>query len=324
MAVKKQERRQGGFTLVELMVVIGIIAVLVGILLPALSKARAGAQAIQCQSNLRQLGSGFLMYATDYQSYLPWTGNSDGYSMNRPVAPWDDTAYWANAVTKELGKSSYYQLQVAAGCTFPTSALADATISGSVPLAKANDNNLLVCPTAGPASSTIDIPNSDGTFEMWGTAPGTEPEYVPGYSPLGITNNCAHVFWCYVINSKIDNSVQNVPGSLRDTRAGGSGFLRISQIHQSALTVLLVEKMMSSTEGNVTVQEHIAVGKTSYTVFTGRHNNGGHLLFADGHVAWFSNKELDPLTAGYVLSPANFADNLPNKVIWDPLQQPLY
>jgi len=227
-------------------------------------------------------------------------------------------------VTKELGKSSYYQLQVKAGCTFPTSAGADATISGSVPLAKANDNNLLVCPAAGQASSAFDTVNSDGTFEMWGSAPGSEPQYVPGYNPIGIQNTCAHVYWCYVINSKIDNSLQNIPGSLRDTRAGGSGFLRISQIHQSALTALLVEKMMSTTEGNVTVQENIAVGKTSYTVFTARHNNGGHLLFADGHVAWFSNKELDPLTAGFTLSATNYAANLPNKVIWDPLQQPLY
>ncbi len=266
------------------------------------------------------------MYASDYQNYLPWTGYSDGYSnVNHQIGPWDDTAYWANAVTKEIGKSSYYQLQVAAGCTFPTSAAADELISGSVPLAKASDNNVLVCPSAGAASTAADTVYSDGTFEMWGDPPGAEPEYTPGYSPIGAPKTvCAHVYWCYVINSKIDNSLQNVPGSLKVGRSTGSGFLRISQIRQSALTVLLVEKMMAVTEGNVTYTGDNAVGKTSFTVFTARHNNGGHLLFADGHVAWFSNKELDPLTAGYVLSSTNFADNLPNKVIWDPLQRPLY
>jgi prepilin-type N-terminal cleavage/methylation domain-containing protein/prepilin-type processing-associated H-X9-DG protein len=325
MSKQTQDSCRRGFTLVELLVVIGIIAILVGILLPALNKARAQAQAIQCQSNLRQLGSGFLLYASDYNNYLPWTGNSDGYSQNRPVGPWDDSAYWPNAVLKEIGKSSYYQLQVAAGCTFPTSAGADAQISGSIPLAKSSDNNVLVCPAAGQAASAYDTINPDGTFDMWGNPPGSTPEYSPGYSPVGAGSVvCAHTYWCYVINSKIDNSLINVPGSLLDKRASGSGFIRITQIHQSALTVLLVEKLMSTTEGNVTFNQNIAVGKTSYTVFAGRHNNGGHLLFADGHVAWFSNKELNPPTSGFVLSQGNSSANLPNKVIWDPLQIPLY
>jgi prepilin-type processing-associated H-X9-DG protein/prepilin-type N-terminal cleavage/methylation domain-containing protein len=312
-----------GFTLVELLVVIGIIAILVGILLPALNKARAQANEIACQSNLRQLGSGFLLYATDYSNYLPWTGNSDGYASTVPVGPWDDTAYWPNAVTKEIGKSSYYQLQVAAGCTFPAIASADASISGSMPLATANTNNVLVCPSAGPASSVYDTVNTDGTFEMYGNAPGSVPEYLPNFNPVTSAVACAHAYWCYVINSKIDNSLINVPGSLLDKRSSGSGFIRISQIKQSALTALLVEKLMSTTEGAAHVTSHIAVGKTTYTNFTGRHNNGGNILFADGHVGWFAWSQLQP-PAGFNLSNGNSASNLPNIVIWDPLQIPLY
>jgi prepilin-type N-terminal cleavage/methylation domain-containing protein/prepilin-type processing-associated H-X9-DG protein len=63
--------RKHGFTLVELLVVMGIISVLIAMLLPALNKARDSAKTVQCASNMRQIGLAFIMYANDNHSYLP-------------------------------------------------------------------------------------------------------------------------------------------------------------------------------------------------------------------------------------------------------------
>jgi len=63
-------RRSGGFTLIELLVVIAIIAILAAILFPVFAQAREKARSASCQSNLKQLGLAFLMYAQDYDERM--------------------------------------------------------------------------------------------------------------------------------------------------------------------------------------------------------------------------------------------------------------
>ena len=72
MTPGRHSKRCNAFTLVELLVVIGIIAVLVGILLPALNKAKTRAQTVACQSNLRQIYTAARMYATENRDSLPF------------------------------------------------------------------------------------------------------------------------------------------------------------------------------------------------------------------------------------------------------------
>ena len=83
-------KRRGGFTLVELLVVIGIVAVLVALLMPALSRAREASQRVACLSNLRQVHMAFAFYAGSYHDQVPL-----GYRQN--VKQFDSMVYSGTA-----------------------------------------------------------------------------------------------------------------------------------------------------------------------------------------------------------------------------------
>ena len=78
--LRSPPRRSAGFTLVELLVVIGIIALLISILLPALNKARAAAAGVKCLSNMRQLAMAVRSFSNENNGWMPGRGTGTKFS----------------------------------------------------------------------------------------------------------------------------------------------------------------------------------------------------------------------------------------------------
>jgi prepilin-type N-terminal cleavage/methylation domain-containing protein/prepilin-type processing-associated H-X9-DG protein len=100
----RTDRNRRGFTLVELLVVIGIIGLLIGLLLPALSKAREEANMIKCTSNLRSIGQGIAIYESSYGGVFPpsnfYVGLSIMNGVQLPAKPTAGYVHWSSFLYK--------------------------------------------------------------------------------------------------------------------------------------------------------------------------------------------------------------------------------
>jgi prepilin-type N-terminal cleavage/methylation domain-containing protein/prepilin-type processing-associated H-X9-DG protein len=327
-----------GFTLVELLVVIGVIAVLIAILLPTLSKARSQAQEVQCQSNIRQLVLGMRMYCDTFQGYVPEQGpdgsnrTTNFFGPSGGVIGINDPSLWFNAVGLYSVNKSYYDMLVA-------------DYQGITPLPSPTGgaNNVFACPTQEmPYSySAKDKVSPDGNFFL---VNGKDSQ---GVLPTSVSAPTMKMYLSYVLNSMPFGAPSPSPGN-PSPRAITS--VRITQLSPASIVPIIVERLMNPSEyadkdiqalasrypssigKNIQTPTHsvsgvpagvygygnnIAQPAVNWKRFAARHRGGGYIGFVDGHVAWYKwgqtqwQQPVEP-------APAMYNVNQPANMVWEP------
>ena len=320
--------RPKGFTLVELLIVIGIIALLISILLPALAKARSAAQEAVCMSNLRQWGIGYAMYTDQNHGSLPSDGaggnstdpigvspvDSNGVAFGTaPNLPINSNGLWFNAIPPLVGQKAYINM------------LYD-DIGGLTAMPHANSHSVFVCPTSGdPTTQTGTEKIINGSyFALSGY--NADPTFAIPHGPTnkGLPTGSYtqwKAYFCYAFNSKLFGTQND--GIDREA-------WKMTQLQPTSAMVLMAEKIVSAGEytlpaqlggKSVTAQgytSNVGQPKACWTRFTTRHRGGGFLLFCDGHVSWYKWQQVQPIVSDINTHVAD-ANRPSLGVIWNPL-----
>jgi len=233
-------RGRRAFTLVELLVVIGIIALLIAILLPALQKARQQAQRMACASNLRSQGQAMLVYIGDWK-YFPghcaWTSTSGG----------DAAAIWPTRLRK-------------------------ATKTG---------RGIFWCPAQEPGYQWQ---------EKYGSGPGyaIAGDAGFGYEVGELLLNVRTVIFSYRYNDWGSINCQIPDRGLGCDIKGG-----FNRKEMKASKIRKPSQMIAVADGTSVYSWNFNLDPTEQPQYPGKiHNGGANVLFCDGHVDWYLQKDL--------------------------------